>query len=127
MLATVAVMFLRTAAVTSATPTSALIRAAHAAQVRIAMGLRFPGWLKALPPRTRCQVVLAGGLYVGSAVGIEAVEGAIYRSSLGPGLLYAMTTTIEEGLELVGITVFIAALLRLQQEQPARSSLVDHR
>jgi len=99
---------------------------AAAVPLVVLLALAFGGWLMALPSRTRRQVMLAGALYVGGAVGVESIGGAIYRS-MSPGVLYAMITTIEEGLELVGITVFIAALLRLQQEQPARSSPVDHR
>ena len=50
--------------------------------------------------------LLAGSIYVGGAVGVEHFTGGEVNS-----LHYNMWTTLEEGMEMAGIIVFIYALL----------------
>jgi hypothetical protein len=71
--------------------------------------LSYAGWLRDLPVNIRRQTLAAGGLYVGGALGMDTVGTLILEA----GLLYAMSTTLEEGLELIGVTLFIAAMLNL--------------
>jgi len=64
-----------------------------------------------LRPATRRLVLLAGMLYVGGALGMEIIDGA-YADSYGTGNLgYELLTTIEETLEMLGVTAFVFALL----------------
>jgi hypothetical protein len=62
------------------------------------------------PPRTRNLMILAGFLYVGGAVGAEAVSGWVSQH-WGFGWTYEVVLTCEEVLEMVGATVFVSALL----------------
>lgn len=69
--------------------------------------------LRRLPAATRNLFLLAGGLYVGGALGMELIEG--YQVTLDGGHkrgLFFVWVAIEESLEMVGLAVFIHALLR---------------
>jgi hypothetical protein len=63
-----------------------------------------------LPGRWRGLFATAGCLYVGGALGVELL-GGWYVSSYGPSFTYAMITTVEETMEMVGAAVFLYALL----------------
>ncbi|MEG4495689.1 hypothetical protein QUB05_00555 [Microcoleus sp. F10-C6] len=64
-----------------------------------------------LPVSTRKLFVAATALYIGGAIGVEMLGGYIVYT-IGPGnLSYVMLTTIEELLEMLGIVVFIHALM----------------
>ena len=64
-----------------------------------------------LPARTRNLFLLAGGLFVGGALGLEILSG--YQASLNTSsqFLYKLYMTIEELWEKLGVLVFIYALL----------------
>lgn len=67
-----------------------------------------------LPRRTRHLVILAGVLFVGGAMGLEAVAGAIrtiYPYNAEYELTLRLIATLEELLEMVGVVVFAYALL----------------
>lgn len=69
--------------------------------------LRF---LRALPAKVGGLMVLAGGLYVGGAIGMEIVASwlADAQGTLSPA--YSLVTTVEELLEMVGVVVFLHAV-----------------
>lgn len=70
--------------------------------------LRF---LQHLPAETRRFFLLAGVLFVGGAVGVE-ILGGIYVIRHGPrNFPYAMISAAEELLEMLGIIVFLHALM----------------
>ena len=52
--------------------------------------------------------LLAGCIYVGGAVGVELI-GAPMEEDAMP---YNLTTVVEEGMELAGVILFLAATLR---------------
>ena len=55
--------------------------------------------------------LLAGGLYIGGALGMEMI-GGYYTDFYGKNnLTYALITCLEEVLEMTGIVVFIHGLL----------------
>jgi hypothetical protein len=54
--------------------------------------------------------VAAAALYIGGALGMEMVGGYI-ASTTGKNLSYVIGLTIEESLEMLGIVVFIHALM----------------
>lgn len=73
--------------------------------------LAFFRFLLALPPKTRHLFIIAGTIFVSGALGMEMVDG-YYASLYGQeNFIYVVLTTIEEFLEMVGIAVFIYALL----------------
>jgi hypothetical protein len=95
---------------------SGVMQVIGGAALALSAALCCAGWLRDLPVNIRHRALLAGGLYVGGAWGMDVV-GAIIRQ-FGAGLLYAMSTTAEEGLELVGVALFIAVLLDLCPKNP---------
>jgi hypothetical protein len=63
-----------------------------------------------LPGRLRRWVALGLGIYVGGALGLEALSGVVL-DAVGDGLAYAALTWAEEGAEMVGALVVCCALL----------------
>jgi hypothetical protein len=80
-------------------------------------------FLSDLPSQTKRLILLAGTLYVGGTLGMEMVDGAyadqngwrIWGSEgLKPSLealVYTLLMTCEEALEMVGVLIFIYALI----------------
>lgn len=69
-----------------------------------------------LPPKTKTLFVTAGIVYVAGALGMELVGGYIADNS-GYGTIYGIASTIEEILEMLGIVIFVNALLSYIQSQ----------
>jgi hypothetical protein len=63
-----------------------------------------------LPSRTRRILLLAAGLYIGGALGVELLHGH-YLDFYGRDLIYALIAAVEELLEMLGIITFIYGLL----------------
>jgi hypothetical protein len=79
----------------------------------LAAGVFFLPFLRALPARLASRFVVAGAVYVGSALGLETVWVALGH---GPdGGAYNWVTlgqvTLEEGGEMAGVALFIWALV----------------
>ncbi|MEG4203587.1 hypothetical protein QUA20_06630 [Microcoleus sp. Pol7_A1] len=73
--------------------------------------LSYSKFLFHLPVSTRKLFVAASALYIGGAIGVEMLGGYIVYTA-GPGTLsYVILTTLEESFEMVGIVVFIHALI----------------
>lgn len=69
--------------------------------------------LRRLAATTRNLFLLAGALYVGGALGIELVEGwQVTRDGGHKRALFFAWVALEETLEMIGLAVFIHALLR---------------
>lgn len=73
--------------------------------------LVFLGFLAHLPTRTRNLFLIAGTIYVGGALGLEMVGGYYVESDRVENIMYVILVTIEELLEMLGVIVFIHALL----------------
>lgn len=72
----------------------------------------FWGFVFRLPFRTRVAFIVAAGIYLGGAVGMEMVAAAYMGSRpITRDLLYVLLFTLEESLELLGMIAFIHALL----------------
>ncbi len=82
-------------------------------------GLAFLPFLARLPPRRRAQFVLAGVLYVGGALGMELPLGWWTEQHGNDNLVYALIDHVEEALELVGASLFLAALVEELGERVA--------
>ena len=71
----------------------------------------FRKFLLALPHKIRNGMLRAGAIYVGGAVGLEVV-GSYFDALWGKETLVRVAViTLEEGLEMVGVILFIATLL----------------
>jgi len=73
--------------------------------------LAYLRFLWSLPPRTRLLFAVAGVIYVGGALGVEAMSGLWADRHGEENLIYMMISTVEELMEMIGIIVFIHALL----------------
>ncbi|MEG3847920.1 hypothetical protein QT971_10720 [Microcoleus sp. herbarium19] len=73
--------------------------------------LAYLKFLRHLPQKTRQLFLLAGSIYVGGALGMEMVCG-YYADAVGQrNVIYGLMVSVEEILEMVGVIVFIYALL----------------
>lgn len=77
----------------------------------VVVGLFFLRFLFELEPKTRNRFILAGAIFVGGALGIEVVEGYIASGRGEDNWTYVIAFTMQELLEMVGIVVFIHAIL----------------
>jgi hypothetical protein len=76
------------------------------------LGIAYLRFLSALPDRTRRFFLLSGIVYVAGAIGFELPEG-MYRTAVGANVTvaYGFLTVFEETFEMIGIVVFIYALM----------------
>lgn len=81
-----------------------------AAVMTLIVGTLYIRFLRALEPRFRRLFIIAGGLYVGGALGLEFIEAA-YESAFGEDFVYILMVTAEETLEIAGATVLLYAVL----------------
>jgi hypothetical protein len=81
------------------------------AAVVATLGFVYLRFLLHLPAVVRDRVLIAGALYVGGAIGMEMV-GSYFASTVGTSTLrYAASALVEESMEMLGVVVFIDALL----------------
>lgn len=98
-----------------------VIPGAIAVAVFAAVFLRF--WVR-LPPWPRMLMALGGILFVVGALGLEMAAGQ-YKTWYGIDRGYYALIAVEEGLELVGASVFIFSLLTVMKlRQPAEGVLL---
>lgn len=64
-----------------------------------------------LPARTRLLFVIAGVLFVGGAIGAEMITAYYADTGRRESLTYYLVAHVEEVLEMLGVVVFIYALL----------------
>jgi hypothetical protein len=109
-------------------PTAAVLGDAARGPLRVAwvvpglllvlvVGIAFVGFVVRLPAGTRRLVVAAGAIYVGAAVGVEAISGIVLDAQ-GDRALYLQVTAAEEGLEMSGSVLFLYAAMRLLHLRP---------
>lgn len=91
----------------------------------IIVGVRFLPFVLALPPRRRRQFVVAGLVYVGAALAMEVPLGYVAQSYGGQSLAYRVVDSLEEALEIVGLSLFLVALL--EELPPLRLSTAPPR
>lgn len=71
------------------------------------VGVYFIPFLRSLPRHTLIQFTTAGAVFIGGAVIMELVGEPLDSDSLA----YAMSTLVEEGMEMFGIILFVRAQL----------------
>lgn len=74
----------------------------------VALFFRF--WLR-LPSKTRFWFALSAMVYVGGAIGFETISG-LYANQFNENFGFSLLVTAEEGMELIGIAMFIVAVAR---------------
>ncbi len=67
-------------------------------------------FLISLPKNIRSKLLIAGGIYLFGAIGMEMISG-FHVENYGRDIVYNIITTVEEIFEMVGILIFIYALL----------------
>ncbi len=77
----------------------------------LALGLLYLRFLLGLPRHTAVLFVASGAVFVTGAVGFEMLGGLFFQTfgSNTPG--YVALQTVEEGMEMVGVVMFIYALV----------------
>lgn len=78
----------------------------------LATGIFFLKFLVELPRMTRKQFIVAGCLFMGGALEVEFIETYYWGRHGGDNFAWQMIGTTQECLEMVGIVVFIWALLK---------------
>ena len=78
----------------------------------LGLALFFRKFLLDLPAKTSRRFMMAATIYIGGAIGVELIGGRYVELHSAYGLKYSMIVTIEEGLEMAGLIVFIWALLK---------------
>lgn len=66
-----------------------------------------------LPTQPRFYMGLAGAIYISGALGTELIGGYLADTGSRDGFTYSLVTTVEEALEMTGVTFFIYSLLLL--------------
>jgi len=75
------------------------------------LSVSYLGFLAHLPRIVRWRFVAAGLLYVGGAVGMELPLGWWTDRAGSHNLTYALIDWVEESLEMIGVSVFLYALI----------------
>lgn len=74
-------------------------------------GLLYLPFLARLPARPRWRFLIAGVLYVSGALGMELPLGYWTERHGNDNLVYALIDLVEESLELLGVSLFLVALV----------------
>lgn len=64
-----------------------------------------------LPRRVAVRFVVAGGIFLGGALGVEGFTEVYKDNDALDTLAYNLWTAVEEGMEMAGVLVFLKALL----------------
>ncbi|WP_009632222.1 hypothetical protein [Synechocystis sp. PCC 7509] len=76
-----------------------------------AVFLGFLKFINALPPKTKRLFLTAGAVFIGGAMGMELLSGAYTELYTNNNFITSILTSIEEFMEMMGIVIFIYALL----------------
>ncbi|MEE4146099.1 MAG: hypothetical protein V2I26_14950 [Halieaceae bacterium] len=86
--------------------------------------LLFAKFLIDLPPRTRMLFLFSAAIFLGGTLGLEMLGGRYVTSPGATELTYSVIYTLEEVLEMVGIALFIYAILDYMTTTFSRMSYV---
>ena len=75
------------------------------------LAIFYTKFLFMLPKTTRINFIIAAIIYLTGLIGIEMPGGHYYELHGRENLSYSMITTLEESLEMLGLILFIRALL----------------
>ena len=77
----------------------------------IFLAVFYSSFLFKLPKTTRNNFIIAAIVYLTGLLGIEMLGGYYYELHSGNNLTYSLITTFEESLEMLGLILFIRALI----------------
>ena len=77
----------------------------------IFLALFFSNFLFKLPKTTCVSFIIAGIIYLTGLLGIEMLGGGYHELHGNENLTYSLISTLEESLEMLGLILFIRALL----------------
>ena len=76
------------------------------------LGLAYLRFVLRLPAATRRRFIWAGLVYVGGALGVEAISGWRAERMGMNNMTHSLIATVEEDMEMAGVAMFTVALLR---------------
>lgn len=82
-----------------------------------AFALTYLRFLAHLPTRTRRLFIVAGFVYFAGALGMDIVSGGYMVRHGRENMTYQMLSSVEEILEMLGVVVFVYALLSYLQSE----------
>jgi hypothetical protein len=77
----------------------------------VALGAFFLPFLFRLPRKAAIAFVISAAVYLGGALGVEIIEGWWREGHGHRNLIYQALVGLEEGMEMIGVILFIHALL----------------
>ncbi|MDD5597864.1 MAG: hypothetical protein PHV82_07960 [Victivallaceae bacterium] len=77
----------------------------------LCLGVSYFKFLLKLPRRTMVLFIVSGVIFVAGAIGFESLGGLEHKLYGDDNVVYALLYTCEELLEMIGIAIFIYALL----------------
>ena len=77
----------------------------------IFLAVFYSSFLFKLPKTTRVNFIVAGIIYITGLIGIEMLGGHYHELHGRQNLTYSLISTLEESLEMLGLILFIRALL----------------
>ena len=77
----------------------------------IFLAVFYSSFLFRLPKKTRINFIIAGIVYLTGLLGIEMLGGYYHELHGRENLTYSLISTLEESLEMLGLILFIRALL----------------
>jgi hypothetical protein len=89
----------------------------------IIVAVTFWRFLMHLPKRTMWSFLIAGGLYVGGAIGVEVPGNHLLNYHSGNTLGYEFLVALEEAMEMFGVILFIHSLMVYMANQEIRLEL----
>jgi len=76
----------------------------------IALAILYVPFLRDLPDPTRLLFLLSGAIFIAGAIGMEMIGGKV-GDTVGSEGIYVLIYTVEELLEMLGMALFLYALL----------------
>lgn len=83
----------------------------------------FLPFINRLPRRTGIMVFAAAAIYLGGAIGVELVEGWWREVHGHRNVIYHAMVSLEEGMEMIGVIIFIHTLLEFVSTQYGQVSI----
>ena len=90
----------------------------------IIFALAYIRFLVHIPRRTAALFIVAGGLFVTGAIGVELIGGIVFQEFGSLNVLYVVVQSLEEILEMSGIIIFIYALVDYIEKSHGEVTLI---
>ncbi len=104
---------------------SSVVWAVGGALLVLIVGIAVARFLLALPRRSAISFLLAGGVFASGALAVDTL-GVMVAERAGRGTSYMLLGALEEALELLGMVLFIRAIIVHAANGPALSLAFTH-